>query len=344
MVDKISSLDPGYTAGDLSSFPIAYDTKSDLYIATNNAETTLKQALSYGGTKIIVESSDDFPDKGILRIGTLAGEPGSNELIYYETKTSYGFTDLKRGYCGTRQNRWPAACPVTSGVMAEHFNALRDAVINIEENLGIKTAPATGSLNDLLIQLEQKWLSPRALFRAAPKLIGPPPLTVRFQNFCLAHTIRYLWDFGDGTTSTERSPTHTYYNDGEYSVRLDVITDLGGTSIQTKTGYIIVDSVQITPFIYVEADPKTPGNISIETALAEGLEPTKFYFVDQSDGEISQRFWVFGDGESEEVDDPNNHVTTHYFTSPGEYSPSILVVFKNSVYKRGFAEDSIIVR
>ncbi|MFK7936668.1 MAG: PKD domain-containing protein [Saprospiraceae bacterium] len=42
--------------------------------------------------------------------------------------------------------------------------------------------------------------------------------------------VSWLWDFGDGNTSTEASPTHTYAEGGEYLVRLDVTTDEGCTS------------------------------------------------------------------------------------------------------------------
>lgn len=37
----------------------------------------------------------------------------------------------------------------------------------------------------------------------------------------------YLWDFGDGATSTEASPTHTYAANGEYTVCLTVASDCG---------------------------------------------------------------------------------------------------------------------
>jgi PKD repeat protein len=53
---------------------------------------------------------------------------------------------------------------------------------------------------------------------------GEAPLTVEF----LARTggedigFTYQWDFGDGSTSEEQDPTHTYTEPGEYYVDLDV--------------------------------------------------------------------------------------------------------------------------
>jgi PKD repeat protein len=48
-----------------------------------------------------------------------------------------------------------------------------------------------------------------------------------------------LWDFGDGTTSTEQNPNHTYtFKDtGDFTVSLSV-TGLGGTDTETKANYI----------------------------------------------------------------------------------------------------------
>lgn len=342
MTTKISSLDVGYSVGDLSIYPGAYDDKEDLYIAKNNSETTLKQALTYNGRRIIVNDASSFPQKGLLRLGTPAGEPGTHEIIYYDSRTDTIFNDLIRGYSGTRQNRWNVDTPVTSGVMADHMNIIRDAVYNIETNLGTKEDPTTDSLNDLLKKLEEKWLAPRPFFRAWP-VIGPAPLTVRFQNFTLAHTVRYLWDFGDGSTSTEKSPIHTYLNEGNYSVRLDIITNLGGTGISQKYGYIMVDNNQVTPFVYMLPDPSTPGNYSVETAEEESVDPTIFNFVDQTDGKVKERYWVWGDGENTIERNPNIHTASHIYQSPGTYNPSLLIVFSSSLSKRAFLQQDITV-
>ncbi len=349
MVDKISSADEGYIIGNLSLYPQIYDDKSDLYVATNNAESKLKQALAYNATRIILEDGSSFPDKGILRIGTTAGEMGTNELVYYETKNGQVFSDLQRGYGGSRQNRWYSETPVTSGVMSEHFNIIRDATYNVEANLGTKIKPTNDTLNDLLIHLEEKWLAPRGLFRAVPSPVGPSPLTVRFQNFSLAHSVRFFWDFGDGTTSTERSPTHIYLAEGNYTVSLDVITELGGTSVTKKMGYILVDDDQVTPFFYVLANKDTPGNLSVETAAEESIQegvyipPTTFDFVDQTDGKIVERYWVWDDGETTVIKDPNVHVASHIYQKPGIYDPALLIVFSSTLLKRAYLQKKITV-
>jgi gliding motility-associated-like protein len=55
---------------------------------------------------------------------------------------------------------------------------------------------------------------------------GCAPFTVQFQNNS-TNGNAYLWDFGDGNTSTAQYPTHTYTNPGNYSVRLRVSDSFG---------------------------------------------------------------------------------------------------------------------
>jgi len=50
----------------------------------------------------------------------------------------------------------------------------------------------------------------------------------------------YLWDFGDGETSIEKSPSHAYNDKGAYSITLKVTDDKGYTNELTRSEYINV--------------------------------------------------------------------------------------------------------
>ena len=75
-------------------------------------------------------------------------------------------------------------------------------------------------------------------------------------------------------------------------------------------------------------------------------DPTEFQFVDQTDANIQQRFWVFDDGNDESVLNPNLHSTSHTYETPNPdpgYQPSLLTIFGNQKQKRAFLSDRIIV-
>jgi|TARA_B100001093_G_scaffold285641_1_gene272852 PKD repeat protein len=91
---------------------------------------------------------------------------------------------------------------------------------------------------------------PSALFTANPTS-GKKDLRVEFSNSSLRYNSS-SWDFGDGNTSTEDSPTHMYTTSGTYDVTLSVVGD-GGSDTNTFSGYINVNDVQ-TPAIVL--DPK----------------------------------------------------------------------------------------
>ncbi len=56
--------------------------------------------------------------------------------------------------------------------------------------------------------------------------IGPDGYTVVFQSkVCATMPLTYLWEFGDGASSTEEHPTHRYAKEGTYIVKLTVTTD-----------------------------------------------------------------------------------------------------------------------
>lgn len=319
-VDRISSLDTGYLPGDLSIYPVAQDSYDTLYRATNNAESFLTQSLTYTGRFLVVDDTSKFPSNGLIRVG--------KEIIYYGSKTKTVFKDIKRGFVGSQQRPWPVGTRVLGSVMAEHHNAVRDAIMNMEKNLGVRDAPAADSLNGILRNLEYQFLAPKPLFRAVPRK-GPPVLQVRFQNFSDAPAIRFLWDFGDGSTSVETHPTHNYLSAGVYSVKLSMITDLGATGITTKNQYIVVDDEEGLAFFYV-------------TSLV-GDTSTEFTFVDQTKGNIATRYWIWDDGTNYTEPDPDIHTATHTYTSPGQYQPTLLVVFSDGTLKRVSLNDTIVV-
>ncbi len=68
---------------------------------------------------------------------------------------------------------------------------------------------------------------------------GYPPLTVQFRDFSSGSPFVWSWDFGDGSTSTEKDPVHTYSEEGSYATTLQVANAFGNDSL-TRPNHISV--------------------------------------------------------------------------------------------------------
>lgn len=62
-----------------------------------------------------------------------------------------------------------------------------------------------------------------------------PPVTINFTNTSI-NADEYLWNFGDGVTSTETNPSHEYIKGGDYNVSLKAYgDDKTNTTVKTLT-------------------------------------------------------------------------------------------------------------
>ncbi len=109
----------------------------------------------------------------------------------------------------------------------------------------------------------------------------------------------WSWDFGDGATSTEPSPTHTYVNPGKYPVTLTVDNSLGCSTSFTDT-------------VYNHAIPV----VGFSNDLACSSAPVQF--TDQSvvqDASLVAWEWDFGDGTTASERNPQ-----HLYGQTGDFT------------------------
>ncbi|MCZ2139852.1 MAG: PKD domain-containing protein, partial [Bacteroidia bacterium] len=124
----------------------------------------------------------------------------------------------------------------------------------------------------------------------------------------------YLWDFGDGTTSTQANPSHTYSQNGTYPITLTVNGYGGGQLPITCTDYdyvfidntnqLLCDSINFTNNIFgLKAD--------FLSHLPVGISNPTY-------------FWDFGDGNTSTLENPTN-----YYNHSGTYKVCLTVSGKN---------------
>jgi PKD repeat protein len=140
-------------------------------------------------------------------------------------------------------------------------------------------------------------------FSASP-VSGTLPLEVTFTNQSTGAYTETLWHFGDGVTSTQESPTHTYTSAGVYTVTLDV-SGPGGSDSLARENYITV-SAPPAPIADFTASP------------VYGTLPLEVAFTNQSTGAYTETLWHFGDGVTSTQESP-----THTYTSAGVYTVTL---------------------
>lgn len=145
---------------------------------------------------------------------------------------------------------------------------------------------------------------PVAQFTATPTS-GCPPLAVSFTNTSTGSTASsYLWDFGNGQTSTQQNPTQVYTQNGAYTVTLTVTSAGGCSSTKVMNNFVNVS--------YNVANYTPPASIS-------GCSPfsSSFSITNQ---QATSYLWDFGDGSTSTEQNPS-----HTFTQGGTYNVSLLM-------------------
>jgi len=124
--------------------------------------------------------------------------------------------------------------PIAPGTYSVTYSAPGYQSVTIT---GISVTANHGTVQDVVLQP----LSPTASF-VADHTSGCGG-TVNFSDLT-GSAISWLWNFGDGTTSTLQNPTHSYAQSGTYTVSLAVSNCAGNNSLE-KVNYIQVDVTEL---------------------------------------------------------------------------------------------------
>lgn len=206
------------------------------------------------------------------------------------TNLSYEFTNITTATRGT----------FAPGIFTWDFGDNTPLVIQDENPFnhtyaGAGTYKVTLTLNDTTYcnspvdTVKTLRLSPEVKAIFATPANGCVPYTAVFTNNSLGG-LNFLWDFGDGQTSTEDNPTHLYPNVGTYKVKLTAYDSTSCNKVDDTTFTINVSPIPTASFGYNPTEPK---------------ENTFTNFVNQSTG-ATHYIWNFGDGDTSNLVNPSH--------------------------------------
>ena len=268
------------------TYPDQLDTTTNLYTVKDSAYLKLSIDYNPGDKEIVVEYDLEktglFPTTGIISLVEQCSDPKNRAISFYYTSFANnifsgltildGFEDI--------EIKPKEVTVVVMNVMAEHHNALKNALIAIEKFAGARIPerkspykPKYGSLEKRTNCMSQIAYQPIAWFEAN-KTVGKAPFTVTFKNLSIRlgeeipqNTVKFYWDFGDNTSSTvtyvkysDEVPSgvinvivedtdsgtikKTYTEPGIYSVSLRVVNDFGEDTVLLNN---LINSRYIAP-------------------------------------------------------------------------------------------------
>jgi PKD repeat protein len=241
-------------------YPDAIDTNDNLFLVHDALRVRLAEDYNPGDLSINVTGDTSlFPPTGLITLTDQCDEPALRALsFYYGSRTTTTFDSLILLPDFVDVVKPKRLTNVTQNVMSRHHNHIKDALVAIEEFIGVRGTidlePLGPTMEGRINFLRKLVLRPRAWFKANRR-IGVVPLKVTFTDLSFRNPSFFIWDFGDNTTSTTSviSVTSTvpstamnvsvvdldggtvekvYFNPGLYTVTLTIGNEFGTDSVQ----------------------------------------------------------------------------------------------------------------
>jgi len=154
--------------------------------------------------------------------------------------------------------------------------------------------------------------------------LGCPGLPVQFRNTS-RDGVAYLWDFGDGTTSSEFEPKHVFTGAQEYyTISLTATNSLGCTATTTLNQYI-----------HIVPPPVAQFNVLPSTLIS--IPNYTFRFEDESTNRPTIWAWDFGDGTTSVLQSPS-----HTYPDTGKYVVTLRVSNQQGCFTTTFKTVTIV--
>jgi PKD repeat protein len=240
----------------------------------------------------VIQVGNNYPVNSYIQLGNLEGPicPGTEVNIYTDWDLTYLF-DYGDGTTGTDQTHYY----INPGTYIPS--------VTVQNGCGNS---ATYTASPIVVGNVPNYSGDTYVY-GNPQNICPGGSV----SFGTANATSYLWNFGDGTTSTVRYPQKSYSNLGTYNVSITLLDGCGNdTTLYTQVN--VVNDVPINPNIELSDD--IPSQICVGDDFQYNVWGAGQYV---SSGTFA---WNFGDGNTSSTKNGS-----HSYNSPGTYNISLVV-------------------
>ena len=194
-----------------------------------------------------------YPNRNVCVKGfTTTGTPTNNPVPTLNSispsfatagGSAFTLTVTGTGFVSTSKVRWNGADKTTTYVSSTQLTApIASTDIATAGTVPVAVfnpTPGGGTSGALTFTINPASTTPPSASFGGSPVNGKRPLKVQFTDTSTGNPTSWTWDFGDGTTSTLKNPSHDYTGKGWYTVKLTA-RNSGGSSTTTKTNYIKV--------------------------------------------------------------------------------------------------------
>jgi C1A family cysteine protease len=220
------------SSGQLTAAILASD------IATQGtASVTVFNPTPGGGTssaQTFTINPANNPVPSLTSISPSSATAGGPAFTLTVTGSNFISTSKVRWNGADRPTTYVSTTQLTAAILISDIATAGSAQVTV-----FNPTPGGGTSNALTFTINLASSPPPSASFSGTPVNGKATLKVQFTDSSTGNPTSWTWDFGDGTTSTLKSPSHDYTANGRYTVKLTT-RNTGGSSTMTKTNYIKV--------------------------------------------------------------------------------------------------------
>ncbi|MGD9130749.1 MAG: PKD domain-containing protein [Candidatus Bathyarchaeota archaeon] len=306
-INVTMNLDDGFYVADIPAQPYNTVVYYKVYAFDVCCNSAVSELFSYivGDfvppviSNVVHAPNSPYPYQ-IVTVSAKVTEPADasgvkNVTLWYMTVGTWAFTDMT-----LHEGLWTADIPGQDGGL--HVNFFVEAFDNAENNAETSVFSYTVIIPNT---------PPIAAFTKSASIVYTGEV-IDFDASASydpdGHISIYSWDFGDGNTDSEVTVSHSYVDDGEYTVVLRVIDNYGAFGF--KTDSIIVKNRP--PVAVLDTSSAILDKEEVVTFNASRSYDPDGYIVDYS--------WDFGDGKT-----ATGVTASHSYPASGAYTVTLTV-------------------